>query len=83
MKVTVRLFAQLRELTGVREVDLELPDGATVSQGLLKLREMFPKLSIDGGRVAVAVNQTYVGYDHILANGDEVALIPPVSGGEG
>ncbi len=81
MRVTVRLFAQLRELAGTREVLLELPEGATVAYGLAALGELYPRLPLDGGRVAVAVNQNYVPSDHVLADGDEIALIPPVSGG--
>lgn len=82
MRVKVRFFAQVRELAGVREMLLELPEGATVSQGLLKLREAFPKLPLDSGRVAVAVNRSYVQEEHVLSEGDELALIPPVSGGQ-
>ncbi len=82
MRVKVRFFAQLRELAGMRETVLELPEGATVSQGLLKLREAFPKLHLEGGRVAVAVNRSYVQGEHVLSEDDELALIPPVSGGQ-
>lgn len=82
MRVKVRLFAQLRELAGTQEVVLELPEGATVRDGLLRLRELFPELPIDGGRVAVAVNRSYADGGQMLADGDEMALIPPVSGGK-
>jgi len=76
MRVRVRLFASLRERAGSPELELELPDGALVGDALEKLTEI-----TDGIPVAVAVNQEYVDVDTMLHRGDEVALIPPVSGG--
>jgi MoaE-MoaD fusion protein len=76
VKVTVRLFAGLRERAGTGERDVELPERARVRDvwDLLGLGEEPPGL-------LYAVNQEYVGRDRRLAEGDEVALIPPVSGG--
>jgi len=82
--VTVRLFAILRERAGREEIELELADGATVDDALAALGG-------DGGLgdvlermpLRAAVNREYVGNDTALASGDEVALIPPVSGGAG
>jgi MoaE-MoaD fusion protein len=76
MRVTVRLFAGLRELAGTSSRELELEDGATTGDvwGALALGER-------PGGLAVAVNRRYVGETEPLADGDEVALIPPVSGG--
>ena len=76
MEVRVRLFAVLRERAGADRVDVELPDGATVA----RLREEVEAVT---GPVPclVAVNRRYAGDEEVLAPGDEVALVPPVSGG--
>ena len=78
MQVTVRLFAQLRERAGSAEVSVELPDGARVSDALAELGGLVGDLP-----VVMAVNREYADGDAPLAPGDELALIPPVSGGEG
>ena len=76
MEIVVRLFAGLREKAGTGECRLELPDGSRVSDVwvLLALGEQPPGL-------LYAVNREYAERDRVLAEGDEVALIPPVSGG--
>jgi molybdopterin converting factor subunit 1 len=77
MEVTVRLFAMLRERAGARELTLELPDGARVSDALAALRDVAPpELPL-----VMAVNREYARDDVALSAGDELALIPPVSGG--
>jgi MoaE-MoaD fusion protein len=76
MHVRVRLFAGLRERAGADEVELELPDGALVSDAL----ERLSKVTL-GVRVVMAVNHEYADPDASLEPGDELALIPPVSGG--
>src|SRR5437588_1839400 len=76
MQVRVRLFAQLRERAGADEVEIELPEGALVSDALERLSAV-----TDGVRVVVAVNHEYANPNASLASGDELALIPPVSGG--
>jgi len=76
MEVTVRLFAQLRERAGAGEVSLELPEGARVADALRELSAL-----ADGLPLVMAVNREYAGDDHVLSAGDELALIPPVSGG--
>jgi molybdopterin synthase catalytic subunit len=79
MEVTVRLFAILRERAGTRELTLELPEGARVSDALERLREVAPpELPL-----VMAVNREYAPEDQVLDAGDELALIPPVSGGSG
>ncbi len=77
MQVTVRLFAQLRERAGASEVPLELPDGARVKDALDALGTLIADLP-----VVMAINREYATDDAQLAPGDELALIPPVSGGE-
>jgi MoaE-MoaD fusion protein len=76
MNVTVKLFAGLRERAGTGERKLELPDGARVG-------DVWAPLGLGGEPEGLlyAVNLEYAGRDIALADGDEVALIPPVSGG--
>ena len=76
MQVRVRLFAGLRERAGAGELELELPDGALVRDALHQVRTL-----TEGVPVVMAVNQEYAGEDAVLRGGDELALIPPVSGG--
>jgi molybdopterin synthase catalytic subunit len=76
MQVRVRLFAALRERAGADEVALELPEGARVSDALDRMQALTA-----GVPVVMAVNQEYAGEDEPLHSGDEIALIPPVSGG--
>src|SRR4051812_26805877 len=77
MRVTVRLFAALRERAGTSRRELELPPGATAG-------DVFAALGIgaEPQGLAYAVNREYADRTAALADGDEVALIPPVSGGE-
>jgi MoaE-MoaD fusion protein len=76
MVVRVRLFAVLRERAGAGALDLELPDGARVQDALEQIGWL-----TDGVPVVMAVNHEYADGSAILSAGDEVALIPPVSGG--
>jgi MoaE-MoaD fusion protein len=80
--VTVRLFAILRERAGRDSVELRLPDGATVADALHALSER-PALAEPLARLTVrmAVNREYADADTPLSSGDELALVPPVSGG--
>ena len=82
MEVEVRLFAVFRERAGRDRLTLELPDGADVGAALESLGRR-PELAelIAAMPVRAAVNREYVGDDAPLADGDELALIPPVSGG--
>ena len=81
MKVRVRLFAIQRELAGAREVPLELADGATVEDAWSAVAGQFPGLAPGRPSVRFARNGDYAEPDAALADGDEVAFIPPVSGG--
>ena len=76
MRVTVRLFAGLRERAGRSEIELDLPDGARVADALSAVRDLAA-----GVPLVMAVNREYAQEDAVLAAGDELALIPPVSGG--
>ena len=81
MKVRVQFFALFRELVGRREVEIEVKAGARVADLLERVGETYPSLGRYGEMLAVAVNAEYVPLSHPLKDGDEVALIPPVSGG--
>jgi molybdopterin synthase catalytic subunit len=76
MRITVRLFAGLRELAGTGARELELPSGS-------RLRDVWAPLDLgeEPEGLLYAVNKDYATVDRLLAEGDEVALIPPVSGG--
>ncbi|HKG40105.1 MAG TPA: molybdenum cofactor biosynthesis protein MoaE [Conexibacter sp.] len=78
MVVHIRLFAMLRERAGASELSLELPEGARVRDALAALSEL-----ADGLPLVMAVNREYASEDAPLSAGDELALIPPVSGGAG
>jgi len=82
--VSVRLFAVLRERAGRDRIELDLADGATVADalGALQSRDELAG-TLDRLGVVMAVNRQYARTDHPLREGDEVALIPPVSGGAG
>lgn len=81
MRITVRFFAILKDRAGVAETSLELPADATVRDALSLLVKRFPDIERDVKRIALAVNRAYVKLDEALRDGDELALIPPVSGG--
>jgi molybdopterin synthase catalytic subunit len=80
-RIRVRLFAVQRELAGRRQVELELPDGASVETAWLALVALHPILSAGRSAVRFARNGVYADPTETLADGDELACIPPVSGG--
>jgi molybdopterin converting factor subunit 1 len=81
MRIHVRLFAMQRELVGSREVDLELPDGSTIESSWEELVRRHPLLARGRPSVRFARNAEYADPTTTLSDGDEVAMIPPVSGG--
>ena len=83
IRVRVRLFARLRELAGTRTVDLELPAGAIVEDAWAALVAGHPAAAPMRPHVRFAVDGAYTAADAPLADGTEVACIPPVSGGSG
>jgi len=80
--VSLRLFAGLRERAGAERIEVEVPDGARVAE-LLAALEGTPVGPLRPGQCVVAINREYASPGDPLAPGDEVALIPPVSGGAG
>lgn len=81
MTVSVLAFAHLKTVLGDETLSVSLPEGATVRDLICHLQEVFPELTKWVKSTRVAVNCEYVEPDTILHEGDEVALIPPVSGG--
>jgi molybdopterin converting factor subunit 1 len=81
MRVTVRLFARLRDLTGSGEVIRELPGPATAQTVWKTLVAEWPALGEYERTISVAVNAEYSRMAATVADGDEVAFMPPVSGG--
>ena len=83
MKATVKLFAALRELIGASELTLDVADGQTVDGLFRELCSRYPRLADYDSSLFYSVNAEYVSPDYALQDGDEVAFIPPVSGGGG
>ena len=83
LRVRVRLFAMQREIAGAREVELDLPPRASIEDAWAALVDRFPRLGPGRSAVRFARNGAYAAAETLLANGDELAMIPPVSGGSG
>ena len=81
MHVTVRLFARLREIVGVNELTREIPIDSTVIVVWNELAREFPELVAYQDSISTAVNTEYARMDAALMEGDEIAFLPPVSGG--
>ena len=80
-KVTVRLFARLGDVAGTRETEVELGEGLRAVDVYRALCDRYPAMAGLDGSLMYAVNAQYVDSDTPLQEGDELALIPPVSGG--
>jgi molybdopterin synthase catalytic subunit len=81
MQVHIRFFAGQRDVVGQTELDLSIPPGTTVDQLWARLTNEYPPLSRYSGHVRCAVNHEFCEPSTVLNAGDEVAYIPPVSGG--
>ncbi|MGD9963541.1 MAG: molybdopterin converting factor subunit 1 [Thermoplasmata archaeon] len=81
MNVKVKLFSVFREIVGVKEEDLDLPDGITVSGLLDEYVRRFPPLDRYREHIILSVNREYGAPARVLKEGDEVSFLPPVSGG--
>jgi len=81
MRAKVRLFAHLSELAGTRETEVELGEGLSAGEAFRLLCLRYPALADCAGSLMYAVNAEYVTPEHPLRDGDELVLIPPVSGG--
>ena len=82
MRVKLLMFAGCREAVGRKELEIELPETvSTASEAMEVVLSRFPQLQGISKSAAVAVNAEYVAGDAPVADGDEIAIIPPVSGG--
>jgi molybdopterin converting factor subunit 1 len=81
VRVTVRLFARLREIAGAGELTREVPPGATIGTVWRQLAGEFPALAPYERSISSAVNLDYARMNQEIADGDEIAFLPPVSGG--
>ncbi|MBZ5615634.1 MAG: molybdenum cofactor biosynthesis protein MoaE [Acidobacteriia bacterium] len=81
MKISVLFFGVLKDVLGRSVEAVELPEGARVREMLLHYAREAPRFEAMAPSLAIAVNQEYSGLDRVLREGDEVGLLPPVSGG--
>jgi molybdopterin synthase sulfur carrier subunit len=80
MRLTIKFFSTLRELTAASELSLDLPV-STAGDVWQELENRYPKLATFRSSRAIAINHTYARSEHLLQEGDEIAFFPPVSGG--
>ncbi len=81
MKVQLRFFAVLREIMGLEELEMDLAEGTTIAGLLETVVSEHPKLGPYIKVLQVAVNHEIVGPEHLVKPEDEIAFLPPVSGG--
>jgi len=80
-RVKVLFCGRLRELIGLAEESGEVPEGATLAQVFERYALRYPKLAGFRGSMVVSRNQEFAAWDTQIAAGDEIAFLPPVSGG--
>jgi len=81
MRITIRLFALLKDRAGTDQLDLDLPEKSTIGTAVDHLRHRLPALADHLNHIGFALNRSYTQPNTPLQDGDELALIPPVSGG--
>ena len=81
MRVTIRLFALLKDRAGADHLEIDLPEKSTIAHAVEQVRNRFPTLADHLNHIALALNRSYTQSNTPLQDGDELALIPPVSGG--
>jgi molybdopterin converting factor subunit 1 len=81
VRVTIRLFARLRDIAGAAELPREVAPGATIATIWKALAVEFPEMAPYQKSISSAVNAEYARMDQAVHDGDEVAFLPPVSGG--
>jgi molybdopterin synthase catalytic subunit len=83
MKINLLLFGSVREAAGTSKLEVELADGASVADLRIWLAERNPVVEKLGDRLAASINTEMAQADDVLEDGDEVAFLPPVAGGDG
>ena len=81
MKVKLLLFASLKDIAGRRDLEMELDDGSTLQEVTEKLASLYPEIGRMRNSVRIAINQEFADENSSLNNGDEIAFLPPMSGG--
>ena len=81
MKIRLRFFAALREIIGLEEMEKEVAEGTTAGRIFEELVDEYPKLSSYGKVIQIAINQEFADRQRVVVSEDEVAFLPPVSGG--
>jgi molybdopterin synthase sulfur carrier subunit len=81
MKVRVQFYAQLRDLAGIREQDVDLPQGATVRDLLSEIYAQRPSLRAHDKSILIGVGVEFADRDYKLKSGEEISIMPPVQGG--
>lgn len=81
MRVTVRLFGRLHDLAGARHLEREIPDGSTVGDVWRQLASEIPTMAPYSRAISAAVNADFARMTAPVSDGDEIAFLPPVSGG--
>jgi sulfur-carrier protein len=81
MKIRVQFYAQLRDLAGIREQDVDLPEGATVRNLLEKIYSQLPPLRAHNKSILIGSGVEFVDRNYKLKSGEEISIMPPVQGG--
>ena len=81
MKVRVQFYAQLRDLIGMRELEVDLPEGASVRELLDQIYAKQPALRSHDKRILIGADLEFVDRNHKLKPGEEIAIMPPMQGG--
>ena len=81
MKINIKLFAMIREIVGESGIVIEVSENSTINEMMELFYNAYPSARAYHEYMRVAVNREYVPFSHRLHDNDEVAFIPPVSGG--
>ena len=81
MKVRAEFYSRLKEIIGASALELSLPENSTVNDLFEQLKESYPKLQDFEKSMLFGVGVDFVGRNHVLSDGDVIAIMPPVQGG--
>jgi molybdopterin converting factor subunit 1 len=81
MRVHVQFFAQVRDLAGISELNVDVPQGATVGGLIERVYELKPALRGHDKNILIASGVDFAERGHVLSEGEEIAIMPPVQGG--